>query len=205
MKLKQNNIKAIIAMLENATSKDEMRRTMQCVRIEKIKDNDKGEKEIEIAAVDGHILCRKKLKLEDSEETLYEGAGFRFINRDKLGFLKLLAKEKYIPQDISQYFETGEVDFPALSIFNDNFEKKYQNQISFNPELLLAILKATKDVDLKTCGVTLSFDNAVNNNYAPIIVSCGNTDNLLMPLRGMEDHKAKWKLVEEKEAANATA
>jgi hypothetical protein len=187
MKLKQKNLKQLIAILENATSKEETRWTMQCIRIGKHSDNTK--REVELVGTDGHILCKKIIQL-DADEEFYDGGGYRFIDRNKIGFLKLLAKEKHIPQDVSQYFESGDVSFPCLSPFNDNFERKYPIQISLNPELLSRILSAVKDTTSKSCGVTLSFDDKENNS--PVVVSCGDSDNLLMPMRGFSEH-GKWK------------
>lgn len=195
MKLLQNNLKQLIAILDNSTSKDSTMYHLQNIRISKY-----SEKEIELCGSDGHLFCRKIIKLDDGEE-YYIGAGYKFIHRDKLPYLKLLAKEKYIPQDISQYFSKEEIKFPAIEQFNSNFNKKYPIQVSLNPELLLRILNATKDNNLKSCGVTLSFDHPINGTQSPIVVSCGDSHNLLMPMRGLDAHK--FYKIEETEAVMA--
>ncbi len=196
--MKTETLKAIINAF-NTASKDLTRYNLTSVLIER----EGGEANIEgvkIVGCDGHKLS---VSIQNDSE-LCELLGNRkyLVTQDDLKIIKLLAKE--FKHGILPCKLDGEVivlgldsmpfvvrlktqqahnlTYPDYNQVIPRNESLYTTEVSFNPEYLLAIAKALKDIDAKNERVTLKINP--EDKSAPIMVkSSGQGMAVLMPMR----------------------
>lgn len=179
-------------------STDETRYHLCAVKIKALDDT-----RVKITATDGTMLSDYiAVDPELALNILKTESDTVFALRDMLPVLKIIAKEKFIPDALQESgpYKRVEIGFPGgviatlktakeLDFSYPDTDQLWANtetdsetvQVSFNPDLLKAVFESLKS-EKKQFGVKLTIKKATTG-FNPIVVSVGANNGLVMPMK----------------------